>query len=51
LGRGISKGDKVRTGGSWKQREHLSLFQGLLKLMLTYRKLDEWEWQGCPWAR
>jgi hypothetical protein len=45
---------------NWKQREHLSLFQVLLKLTLTYGKgrtcdsqplIHEWGEHGCPWAR
>jgi hypothetical protein len=41
LGRGITKGGMVGSGGSWKQRE-LSFFQMLLKLMLTYEKGKTW---------
>jgi hypothetical protein len=51
LGRGITKGDMVGPGGTWKQTKGLSVFQVLLKLMLTYGKeepddsqtiIDEW---------
>jgi hypothetical protein len=34
--------DMVGPGGSWKQRERLSLFQVLLKPPLTYGKGRTW---------
>jgi hypothetical protein len=33
-----TKGNMVGTDGIWRQREHISLLQVLLKLMLTYGK-------------
>jgi hypothetical protein len=38
LGKEITKGIIVEPGGNWKQREHASLLQVLLKPMLTYGK-------------
>jgi hypothetical protein len=42
LGKEIIKKSMVGQDGSWKQREHASPFQVLLKLMLTYGKGRTW---------